>query len=106
MAEAFARRAGLDAKSAGTTPADGVHPEVVAAMDEVGVDLRDRAPRRLDDDLVAWADVVVTMGCGEACPVLPGKRYVDWELPDPAGAPLGDVRLIRDEIQRRVAVLR
>ena len=106
MAEAFARRAGLDAKSAGTTPADGVHSEVVAAMDEVGVDLRHRAPKVLDDDLVEWADRVVTMGCGGACPVLPGKRYVDWELPDPAGAPLGKVRLIRDEIERRVAALR
>jgi arsenate reductase len=82
-----------------------VHPEVVEAMREVGVDLADRVPRRLGRADAEWANVVVTMGCGDACPVVPGKRYVDWELRDPKGLPLDEVRAVRDEIQARVAQL-
>ncbi len=91
-----------EARSAGTQPAERVHPEVVAAMQEIGVELADRAPRRLGRDDAQWADVVVTMGCGDECPYVPGTRYVDWELPDPAGRPIAEVRRIRDEIARRV----
>jgi arsenate reductase len=93
------------AGSAGTTPADRVHPEVVGAMREIGIDLSRRKPRQLTPELAARADVVVTMGCGDACPVLPGKRYVDWDLPDPHGRPLDEVRRLRDEIDARVAKL-
>jgi arsenate reductase (thioredoxin) len=105
IAEALYAQAGGSARSAGTAPAERVHPEVVEAMREVGVDLADRIPHRLDESDVEWADVVVTMGCGDACPVLPGKRYLDWELPDPAGKPLEDVRALREEIGRRVKEL-
>jgi arsenate reductase (thioredoxin) len=87
-----------EGRSAGTSPAERVHPEVVEVMREVGIDLADRKPHRLETADAEWADVVVTMGCGDACPVLPGKRYVDWELEDPAGKPLDEVRRIRDEI--------
>jgi arsenate reductase len=93
------------AASAGTTPADHVHPEVVEAMAELGVDLAGRVPRRLTDELAGRADVVVTMGCGDQCPYVPGVRYVDWELPDPKGRPLDEVRGTRDEIARRVSAL-
>jgi arsenate reductase (thioredoxin) len=82
-----------------------VHPEVVDVMREVGVELSGRKPRGLEQGDAEWADVVVTMGCGDECPVLPGKRYVDWELDDPAGRPLAEVRAIRDEIGRRVDAL-
>jgi arsenate reductase len=105
IAEALFERAGGAGRSAGTAPADRVHPEVVEVMREVGVELEGRAPHRLDNADVEWADVVVTMGCGDACPVLPGKRYVDWELPDPAGRPLDEVRKIRDEIAERIRSL-
>jgi arsenate reductase len=105
MAQAFYEARGGSARSAGTSPESAVHPEVLEAMREKGIDLDGRTPRRLDTDDVAWADVVVTMGCGDACPYVPGKRYVDWELPDPAGRPLDEVRAIRDEIERRVADL-
>jgi arsenate reductase len=88
--------------SAGTTPAEEIHPEVRGAMSEIGLDLTDRRPRRLTDQAVEGADVVVTMGCGDACPVFPGKRYLDWDVPDPAGRPIDEVRAIRDDIQRRV----
>jgi arsenate reductase (thioredoxin) len=98
MAEALYARAGGEGRSAGTAPAEHVHPEVVEAMREVGIDLADRTPHRLETADAEWADVVVTMGCGDACPVLPDKRYVDWELDDPAGKPLDEVRAIRDEI--------
>ena len=91
--------------SAGTAPAERVHPEVVEAMRELGIDLSAAVPRRLTDDLARAADVVVTMGCGDQCPYVPGKRYVDWELPDPAGRPLAEVRATRDEIARRVQAL-
>jgi arsenate reductase (thioredoxin) len=93
------------ALSAGTTPADRVHPEVVAAMRELGVDLAGRVPRKLTPALAAQADVVVTMGCGDECRYVPGKRYVDWDLADPAGRPLDEVRATRDDIARRVAAL-
>jgi arsenate reductase (thioredoxin) len=90
------------AASAGTTPAERVHPEVVNVMRELGIDLAVRRPRRLTSTLAESADVVVTMGCGDACPYIPGKRYLDWELPDPKDRPLDDVRATRDEIARRV----
>ena len=90
------------ATSAGTTPGDRLHPEVVAVMRELGIDLADRKPRLLTLDLAEQADVVVTMGCGDECPYVPGKRYIDWELADPAGRRIDDVRVIRDEIARRV----
>jgi arsenate reductase len=85
--------------------ASHVHPEVVEVMRELGVDLSDRRPQPLTRALAERADVVVTMGCGDACPVVPGKRYLDWDLPDPAGRPLDEVRRTRDEIAARVAVL-
>jgi arsenate reductase (thioredoxin) len=88
--------------SAGSEPADAVHPAVLEAMAERGVDLHDAVPKRLEEEAVREADVVVTMGCGDACPVYPGKRYEDWELPDPAGKSVDEVRPIRDEIDRRV----
>jgi protein-tyrosine-phosphatase len=93
------------ARSAGTTPAERVHPEVVEAMGEIGIDLAHRLPRRLSEEDARWADVVVTMGCGDECPYVPGRRYVDWELPDPKGRPLAEVRATRDEIGRRVTEL-
>ena len=86
-------------------PTGSVHPPVVAVMDEIGIDLSDRRPQRLSDDLAARADVVVTMGCGDTCPFIPGKRYIDWDLPDPKGQDLDSVRATRDEIAQRVAAL-
>ena len=108
MSEAlFERAAGSHhaARSAGTEPGDAVHPNVVQAMREIGIDLSGRKPQRLTDDLARWADVVITMGCGDACPVIPGKRYIDWELRDPKDLPLEEVRRIRDDIAVRVADL-
>jgi protein-tyrosine-phosphatase len=90
------------ASSAGTTPGDHLHPEVVEVMRELGFELADRRPRELTRELAEQADVVVTMGCGEECPLIPGKRYLDWDLSDPAGRPMEEVRLIREEIGRRV----
>jgi arsenate reductase len=90
------------AGSAGTTPADRVHPEVVEAMRELGIEIGDRTPRRLTDELARAADLVVTMGCGDQCPFIPGTRYLDWDLPDPEGRDLDAVRAIRDDIARRV----
>ena len=90
------------ADSAGTTPADRVHPEVVDVMRELGIDLADRRPQLLTRELAQEADVVVTMGCGDQCPVIPGKRYIDWDLADPKGRPRAEVRATRDEIARRV----
>lgn len=92
----------IDVLSAGSEPAEAINPSAVAAMQEVGIDLRGRAPRRWDMADLEAADVVVTMGCGDTCPVLPGKRYVDWPLDDPAGQGVDAVRPIRDEIERRV----
>jgi arsenate reductase len=93
------------ALSAGTTPGQRVHPEVVEVMCELGIDLADRVPRALTVELAQQADVVVTMGCGDACPYIPGKRYIDWNLPDPKGRPIEEVRATRDEIQQRVSAL-
>jgi protein-tyrosine-phosphatase len=91
-----------EARSAGTTPAGAVHPEVIAAMAELGIDLAGRTPRRLTREDAEWADVVVTMGCGDECPYIPGKRYLDWDLPDPKGQSLAAVRDTREEIAHRV----
>jgi arsenate reductase len=91
--------------SAGSEPADAINPTAVAAMEEVGIDIAGTKPRILDVDDVRTSDVVITMGCGDACPVFPGKRYEDWELTDPAGLPIEEVRPIRDEIRRRVSAL-
>ena len=101
IAHALYERRGGHARSAGTAPAERVHAEVAALMPE----LAERKPKRLDPSDAEWADLVVTMGCGDACPVLPGKRYVDWDLPDPAGQDEAMVRRLRDEIERRVAEL-
>ena len=90
------------ALSAGTTPAEHLHPEVVAIMQELDIDLSRERPQLLTRELAEQADVVVTMGCGDACPYMPGKRYIDWDLPDPGGRPLDEVRATRDEIVRRV----
>jgi protein-tyrosine-phosphatase len=92
-------------RSAGTTPADEIDPAVVAAMDEIGIDLTKEFPKPLTNEAVKGADVVITMGCGDACPIYPGKRYLDWELADPAGRSIEEVREIRDEIDRRVQEL-
>jgi arsenate reductase (thioredoxin) len=88
--------------SAGSAPADEINPAVRAALDEIGLDLSKAFPKKLTTDAVEAADVVITMGCGDACPIFPGKRYLDWDVPDPAGKGVEDVRPIRDEIDRRV----
>jgi arsenate reductase len=105
IAQALYERHGGEARSGGSVPAELVHPAVVDVLREIGVEVGDRQPRGLSNEDVAWAELVVTMGCGDACPVLPGKRYLDWELPDPAGRSLDEVRALRDEIERRVAEL-
>jgi arsenate reductase len=108
MSRAFFARAAAgrhEAGSAGTRPAAVVHPEVVAAMFEVGIDIAAERPRALTDELAAWADVIVTMGCGDECPYVPGKRYIDWDLLDPQGRSPEEVRKIRDDIEQRVAGL-
>lgn len=108
MACALFERAAADrhaARSAGTEPAVRVHPEVAEAMAEVGVDVGHRIPRRLTEADADWADVVVTMGCGDRCPYIPGRRYLDWDLPDPKGRPIEEVRSTRDEIAARVEAL-
>ena len=92
-------------RSAGSVPADEINPAVVAVMAEVGLDLSKEFPKPLTDDVVAGADVVITMGCGDACPIYPGKRYLDWDLTDPAGLPMELVRPIREDIDRRVRAL-
>ena len=94
-----------EARSAGTTPGERVHPEVVEVMRELDIDLSGRKPQKLSQELAEWADVVVTMGCGDACPYIPGKRYVDWDLQDPKGQPVARVREIRDDIATRVEQL-
>jgi arsenate reductase len=94
-----------EAQSAGTEPADLIHPNVVTVMKEEGIDVSRRVPRLLTNDLARWADIVITMGCGDSCPVIPGKRYVDWDLHDPKDLSLDDVRAIRDDIKSRVADL-
>ena len=92
----------VEVRSAGSEPADRINPAAVAAMAEVGIDIADQQPKMLTTDAVQASDVVVTMGCGDACPVYPGTRYLDWELEDPAGLPIERVRKIRGEIERRV----
>ncbi|HWI96516.1 MAG TPA: heat-shock protein HtpX [Solirubrobacterales bacterium] len=108
MSEALFSRAAAghhEARSAGTEPGERVHPEVVEAMNEVGIFVADRTPRKLSSADAEWTDVVVTMGCGDKCPYIPGKRYLDWELEDPTGRPLEEVRRTREEIERRVVEL-
>jgi arsenate reductase (thioredoxin) len=94
-----------ESESAGTEPGKRVHPEVVEVMHELGIDLSQRIPQKLTNELAEWADVVVTMGCGDACPYIPGKRYLDWDLPDPKGRPIDEVRALRDDIERRTTDL-
>jgi arsenate reductase (thioredoxin) len=103
----FQRAAGgqHESRSAGSRPAERVHPEVVEALLEVGIDVSRNRPRKLERSDLEWADSVITMGCGDECPVVPGKRYADWDLEDPAARPLAEVREIRDEIGRRVTRL-
>ncbi|MQB00870.1 MAG: hypothetical protein GEU78_11370 [Actinobacteria bacterium] len=97
-----AARGEIDVLSAGSAPGDSIHENVAAAMQEVGIDLSGERPKLLTEAAVKQADVVITMGCGDACPIFPGKRYLDWDLPDPSGKPLEEVRSIRDEIEARV----
>jgi protein-tyrosine-phosphatase len=108
MSEALFARAANGrhrARSAGTQPSDRVHPEVVEVMAELGIDVADRTPHQLTREDAEWADVVVTMGCGDECPYIPGRRYIDWDLPDPEGQPIETVRATRDEIEGRVVAL-
>ena len=108
MSQALFERSGggrHEAQSAGTEPAQRIHASVVTVMKEEGIDVSHRVPRLLSDELARWADVVIGMGCGDACPVIPGKRYIDWDLPDPKDLPLDEVRAIRDDIKGRVAGL-
>jgi arsenate reductase len=102
IAQALYERRGGEARSAGSHPADAVHEVVVDALEEVGIDVSGRVPKALTRDDVDWADLVVTMGCGDACPVVPGKQYIDWNLADPAGLCLEEVREVRATIERRV----
>ena len=105
MAAAFAREMGTGrvvVHSAGSAPGEALNPAVVEVMREKGIDISNESPRKLTEEMGRSADGVVTMGCGDACPVYPGKRYVDWELTDPAGKQTDEVRLIRDDIERRV----
>jgi arsenate reductase len=103
FARAAAGRHG--ARSAGTEPAERLHPETIEVMDEIGIDLRGKVPRRLLDSDARWASVVVTMGCGDRCPYVPGRRYLDWDLTDPRGQAVEAVRETREEIGRRVGAL-
>jgi protein-tyrosine-phosphatase len=108
MAAAYLRHLGgdgVEVRSAGSAPAGSLNPVVVEAMGEVGIDLGSEHPKILTTDAVQDSDVVITMGCGDTCPIYPGKRYEDWGVPDPAGQPLDSVRVIRDEVRRRVADL-
>jgi arsenate reductase len=108
MSQALFERAAAGkhtALSAGTTPAGHVHPEVILVMRELDIDLSDRRPQLLTRELAEQAELVVTMGCGDECPYIPGKRYIDWDLPDPKGRPLAEVRATREEIASRVSDL-
>lgn len=105
IAQALYERRGGEARSAGSRPATELHEAVVEALEEVGIDVAGRTPKALTREDVEWADLVVTMGCGDACPVLPGKEYEDWSLPDPAGLCLEEVRELRAVIEQRVASL-
>jgi len=105
MAQAFYEQLGGEARSAGSRPEGKLHGTVVEAMRETGADISDRRPKGFTDADVEWADVIVTMGCGDVCPVFPGREYLDWDLPDPVAMDLDEVRVLRDEIQQRVATL-
>jgi len=105
MAQAFYEQLGGEARSAGSRPEGKLHGTVVEAMRETGADISDRRPKGFTDADVEWADVIVTMGCGDVCPVFPGREYLDWDLPDPVAMDLDEVRVLRDEIQQRVAAL-
>ena len=105
MAQALYERRGGEGRSAGSEPSDGLHQAVVEALDEVGIDVSGRVPLKLSQEDVEWADLVVTMGCGDACPYVPGKEYVDWNLPDPIGMCLEEVRELRAVIEQKVAAL-
>jgi arsenate reductase len=105
IAQALYERRGGEARSAGSRPATELHEAVVEALEEVGIDVCGRKPRALEREDVEWADLVVTMGCGDACPVIPGKEYLDWNLPDPAGLCLEEVRELRSVIEQKVSSL-
>ncbi len=105
MAQALYEARGGDGRSAGSHPAADLHDVVVEALEEIGIDISGRVPRTLTHDDVEWADLVVTMGCGDACPVLPGKEYIDWDLADPAGLSLEEVRALRAAIEEKVSRL-
>jgi arsenate reductase len=105
IAQALYEQRGGEGRSAGSRPSAELHEAVVEALQEVGIDVSGRVPRALEQSDVEWADLVVTMGCGDACPVLPGKEYVDWNLPDPAGLCLEEVRELRTVIEQRVSSL-
>jgi arsenate reductase (thioredoxin) len=105
MAQALYERRGGEARSAGSRPASELDAAVVEVLSEVGIDISGRKPKAISRENVEWADLVVTMGCGDACPVLPGKQYLDWNLPDPAGLSLEEVRELRAVIEQRVAQL-
>jgi arsenate reductase len=108
IAQALFERAAAghhEARSAGSRPAGHVHPEVAAVLREIGIDVAGNVPHKLDGEDIRWADLVVTMGCGDECPYIPGKRYIDWELDDPSGKPAEDVRRIRDQIAKNIDAL-
>jgi arsenate reductase len=105
MAQALYERRGGEGRSAGSDPADELHQAVIEALDEIGVDVSERVPHKLAQEDVEWADLVVTMGCGDACPYIPGKEYVDWDLPDPVGMCLEEVRELRAVIDQRISAL-
>jgi arsenate reductase len=106
IAQALYERHGGSARSAGTRPAAEIHQAVAEALEEIGIDPSGRSPKALEREDVEWADLVVTMGCGDECPVLPGKTYVDWNLPDPAGLCLEEVRELVAVIEQRISLLR
>jgi arsenate reductase len=105
MAQAFYERLGGEARSAGSRPESQLHQSVVDAMQDAGIDISARRPKGFTDADVEWADVIVTMGCGDVCPVFPGKKYIDWNLPDPASMSAEEVRTLRDDIERRIGDL-
>ena len=105
LAQALYESRGGEARSAGSRPAAEVHPVVVDALEEIGIDVADRKPKGLAEADIEWADLVVTMGCGDECPAIPGKQYIDWNLADPAGLCLEDVRELRANIERLVTEL-
>jgi arsenate reductase len=105
MAQAFYERLGGEARSAGSRPEPQLHQSVVDAMQDVGIDISARRPKGFTDADVEWADVIVTMGCGDVCPFFPGKKYIDWDLPDPASMSAEEVRTLRDDIERRIGDL-